>query len=263
MFYYRLETEKAMWKVMIADDETYMLEAMEKLIDWKKMDCQLVYKAKNGQELLERIKKEPPDIVITDIKMPLVNGIQVAQYVYEHMLPAKVIILSAYADFEYAQEAIQYDVCGYIVKTSVIEMLPGMIQKAIGKLSVFVEEEKENGEHFADDIFGRLQKFISEHYMDKLTLSQISQEIHANGSYLSRLYKIKTGQNLFDAINKMKLEKAKEYISQGKKIYEIAQMVGFDDVSYFSRVFRKYEGCAPREYEKKLREEKRKQDENK
>ena len=241
-----------MWRVVVADDESYMLEAMEKLIDWGKLECQLVYKAKNGYELLEQIKKGVPDIVITDIKMPLMSGIQVAQYVYEHMLPVKVIILSAYAEFEYAQEAIQYDVCGYIVKTSVIEMLPGMIKKAIRKLSVPIEGGKEKGEYYADDIYGRLKKYIDEHYMDKLTLQQIAQDIHANGSYLSRLYKMKTGQNLFDAINKRKLEKAKEYIRQGNRVYEIAQKVGFDDVSYFSRVFRKYEGCSPREYEKKM-----------
>lgn len=247
-----------MWKVMIADDENYMLEAMEKLIDWKKMDCELLYKAKNGQELLEQVQKNPPDIIITDIKMPLVNGIEVAKYVYEHMLPAKVIVLSAYADFEYAQEAIKYDVCGYIIKTSVIEMLPEMIGKAIRKLSSPSETEKENEEAFSDDIFGRLQKYITEHYMEKLNLAQISNQLHANGSYLSRLYKTKTGQNLFDVINKMKLEKAKEYMSQGKRIYEIAQMVGFDDVSYFSRVFRKYEGCAPRDYENRCREENKK-----
>lgn len=251
-----------MWKVMIADDENYMLEAMENLIDWKKMDCQLVFKAKNGQVLLEEVKKNPPDIIITDIKMPLVSGIDVAKYVYEHMIPAKVIILSAYADFQYAQEAIKYDVCGYVIKTSVIEMLPGMIQKAIGKLAPpFSETEKENEEYYSDDILGRLQKYIDEHYTDKLNLTQIAQEIHANGSYLSRLYKTKTGNNLFDVINKMKLEKAKEYMSQGKRIYEIAQMVGFDDVSYFSRVFRKHEGCSPREYENRLKKEKRKQDE--
>ncbi len=251
-----------MWKVMIAEDENYMLEAMENLIDWKKMDCQLVYKAKNGQVLLEQVKKNPPDIIITDIKMPLVSGIEVARYVYENILPVKVIILSAYADFQYAQEAIKYDVCGYIIKTSVIEMLPEMIQKAIGKLSVpILEADKENEECYSDDILGRLQKYIADHYMDKLNLTQISQEIHANGSYLSRLYKTKTGQNLFDVINKMKLEKAKEYMSQGKRIYEIAQMVGFDDVSYFSRVFRKHEGCSPREYENRLKEEKRKKDE--
>lgn len=248
-----------MWKVMIADDENYMLEAMEKLMDWKKMDCELVFKARNGEMLLEEVIKNPPDIIITDIKMPLIDGIGVAKYVYEHMLPTKVIILSAYADFEYAQEAISYDVCGYIVKTSVIEKLPEMIQKAIKKLSAPAETEKENGEAFTDDIFGRLQKYISEHYTDKLNLAQISQELHANGSYLSRLYKVKTGQNLFDVINKMKLEKAKEYMSCGKRIYEIAQMVGFDDVSYFSRVFRKYEGCSPREYEHRWKEEKAKE----
>ena len=110
-----------MWKVMVADDEMYMLEALEKLINWKGLDCKLVYKAKNGEELLAQIKKEVPDIVITDIKMPLVTGLEVAKYVYEKMLPTKIIILSAYADFDYAQEAIQYDVCGYIVKTSAIE----------------------------------------------------------------------------------------------------------------------------------------------
>lgn len=245
-----------MWKVMIADDENYMLEAMEHLIDWQKMDCQLVFKAPNGKILLEEVRKNPPNIIITDIKMPVVNGIEVAQYIYENNLPIKVIILSAYADFEYAQEAIKYDVCGYIIKTSVIEMLPEMIQKAIGKIPVTVKVAKEDGVYYSDDILGRLQKYISRHYTEKLNLTQISGELHANGSYLSRLYKVKTGENLFDVINKMKLSKAKEYISQGYRINEIAQMVGFDDVSYFSRVFRKYEGCSPREYEKILKEEK-------
>lgn len=239
-----------MWKVMIADDEMYMLEAMEKLINWEKMDCQLIYKAQNGKELIRQKKLEVPDIVITDIKMPLLNGIEVAQYVYENMLPTKVIILSAYADFEYAQEAILYDVCGYIIKTSAIEMLPEMIQKAIGKLSRPSDDEKEE-ERRSEDILGKLQKYINAHYMEKLTLAQISGEIHANGSYLSRLYKTKTGQNLFDAINKKKIEKAKELMISEYKIYEAAQMVGFDDVSYFSRVFKKYEGCSPRQYEKK------------
>lgn len=247
-----------MWKVMIADDESYMLEAMENLINWEKMECQLVYKAKNGQVLLEQLKKSQPDIIITDIKMPVIDGIEIAKYIYEHKLSTKVIFLTAYAEFEYAQEAIQYDVCGYIIKTSVIEMLPAMIQKAIGKLTAVTEDNRDN---FSDDILGKLQRYISEHYTDKLNLSQISKELHSNGSYLSRLYKTKTGQNLFDVINQMKLEKAKEYIGQGKRIYEVAQLVGFDDVSYFSRVFRKYEGCSPREYENKLKEEKLQQNE--
>lgn len=243
-----------MWKVMIADDEMYMLEALEKLIDWKSMDCSLIFKAQNGKQLIERMKIEVPDIVITDIKMPLVDGMEVAKYVYERKLNTKVIILSAYADFEYAREAIQYEVCGYIVKTSAIESLPEMIQKAIQKrkeASLLSEEEREIEDSQSEDIFNRLQKYVEKHYMDKLTLSTISKEIHANGSYLSRLYKEKTGHTLFDVINQKKLEKAKEYLSEGKRVSEVAVLVGFEDVSYFSRVFKKYEGCSPREYEKK------------
>ena len=243
-----------MWKVMIADDEIYMLEAMEKLIDWKKMDCELIYKAKNGQELIEQMNINLPDIIIIDIVMPLMTGIEIAKYVYEKNLPTKVIFLSAYTEFEYAREAIQYDVCGYIIKTSVIEMLPDILLKAIHKLSSEQKHIEKTGNIHSNDILEKVQKYISLHYTEHLTLSQISKHVHANGSYLSRQYKKKTGQNLFDAINKMRLEKAKEYIRQGQKIYEAAQLVGFDDVSYFSRVFKKYEGCSPREYEKKIYE---------
>jgi len=238
-----------MWKVMIADDEVYMLEALEKLINWNNLECRLIYKAKNGEELIDKIKEEVPDIIITDIKMPLVSGMEVAKYIYEHLLPTKVIILTAYADFEYAKLAIEYDVCGYIVKTSAIEELPTMLRKAIAKLT---HANMPQEEECPDDILSKLQKYIEDNYMEKLSLSQIAEEVHANGSYLSHLYKSKTGQNLFDAINKMKLKKAKDYLVQGKRVSEIATLVGFEDVSYFSRVFKKYENCSPREYERKI-----------
>ena len=175
---------------------------------------------------------------------------EVSKYVYENQFSTKVIILTAYADFEYAKEAIEYDVCGYVVKTSAIEELPTILRKAITQLSSHNEPDEE--EAFPEDIFGKLQKFIEDNYTEKLTLSVIAEEVHANGSYLSHLYKAKTGQNLIDAINKMKLEKAKEYLAKGKRVSDIASLVGFEDVSYFSRVFKKYENCSPREYEKKL-----------
>ena len=234
---------------MIADDEVYLLDAMEKLINWDKMGCQLVYCAKNGKELLEHIHEYNPDIVITDIKMPLVNGIEVAKYIYENMSRTKVIILTAYADFEYAQEAIHYDVSDYIIKTSMLEKLPKTIERAISKLESYKKEDYY--EEIPDDIMSKIQMYLEKNYMRKISLTDIAESIHANRSYISRLYKNKTGINLFDAINKMKVEKAKEYISRGMKIGDVADRVGFEDVAYFSRVFKKFEGCSPRDYEKK------------
>lgn len=237
-----------MWKVIIADDEQYMLEALEKLIDWEELDCQIVSVVKNGKELIEKIEEETPDIVITDIKMPLVSGIEAAKYVYDRMLPTRVIILSAYEDFDFAREVILYDVCGYVVKTSVMEEMPFMVRRAIEKLSK-AENDREEMES-SNDIIKEVQRYISGHYTEKITLTKLAEEIHVNGSYLSRLYKLKTGQNLFEFINQMRVEQAKVLIGQGKRISETAQLVGFENSAYFSRVFKKIEGVSPREYGK-------------
>lgn len=70
-----------MWKVIAADDEGYIREALQKLINWEKMDCSLESVVSDGQELLEKIRGEMPDIVITDIQMPGVDGLEVCKYV--------------------------------------------------------------------------------------------------------------------------------------------------------------------------------------
>ena len=239
-----------MWKVLVADDEAYILEALDKLIDWQGLGCELVCRVSNGKEAIEQLGRIRPDIVITDIKMPIMDGLQVARHIYENYAAMQVIILTAYADFSYAQKAIDYGVFGYVVKTDILETLPETIGKAIQKLGA---EESKGKEDTYEDIFGRLQKYIEKNYMKRITLSDISQEIHANGNYLSRLYKRKTGQNLFDSINRMRLNRAKAYIAKGYRIVEAAEAVGFEDISYFSRVFRKLEGCSPREYEREIR----------
>lgn len=371
-----------MWRVMIADDEPYIREGMEKLIDWKSLGCELVYSAGNGQELMEEIKREKPDIIIADIRMPLMSGLEVAQYICEHQLDIEVIILTAYADFQYAKEAIRCQVSDYIVKTSALEDIPAAIEKLKKKLeerqlsiyrmmlvhgagsaenhrrfmmlafegyefrmvkagkdelcivftmrvsdsmedlihagekfsalcrsflgvtapvlfsmpyddarkeySVYTElvrywqghdweaEEhevfviREAGEEDAwidggrleeagagaestaeaEDLVSKIAAYIQDNFAKKITLDEIAEAVHANRSYLSRFYKQRTGRNLFDEINDMRVEKAKEYIKEGRyKIYEIAGKTGFDDNAYFSRVFKKYTGMSPKEYE--------------
>ena len=237
------------WKVMVADDEDYLLTAMQKLIAWDSMGCELVYCAKNGKELLDQAIKIQPDIIITDIKMPIMSGMEVAQYVYENMNRTVVILLTGFADFEFAKEAIHYDVSDYIIKTAMLDQLPESIQKATQKLEkldhVIADEEWKS-----DDIMARLQRYIEANYTKKLTLLEIAGAVHANRSYISRLYKQKTGVNLFDAINRLKIEKAKEMILGGLKVYEVAEKVGFDDVAYFSKVFKKIEGCSPKDFHK-------------
>lgn len=128
-----------MYRVMIADDESIMTSAMESLIDWKALDCELIYSADNGRTVLDYLEDLKPDILILDINMPEVTGIDIAKYVWENKLPCKVILLTGYADFSYAQQAVSYDVVEYVTKTGAFDQLVLAIKKAQRKID---EERK-------------------------------------------------------------------------------------------------------------------------
>ena len=244
-----------MWKVMAADDEAYIREALEKLISWEKLGCHLQYVAGDGKELMERMQEDFPDIVITDIKMPGADGLEVCRYVYENCPEAQVIILSAYSDFEYARTALRYGACEYVLKISVLEELPGAVEKAICNLE---KQKKEFCQKAAtlwlrkgdtDSLYNQMVRYIEENLEKKITLEDMAECLHANSSYLSRLYKNRSGINLFDDILRKRVEKAKGYMrTTDWKIYQISEAVGFEDTGYFSRVFKRYTKMSPKDF---------------
>lgn len=248
-----------MWKVIAADDEAYIREALQKLINWEKMDCILEKTVEDGLELLDVIGGEMPDIVITDIQMPGADGLEVCKYLYETSPETQVIILTAYSDFEYAKQAIKYSVCDYVLKISIIDELPAAVEKAIGKLSKLkkeIETEENKKIDGPESLLRQIDKYIDKNYCKKLTLDDISEALHVNRSYLSRYYKNKTGINLFDKVLNKRVEKAKEYLRTTEmKTYEISEAVGVEDAGYFSKMFKKITGISPKEFRKREQNE--------
>lgn len=242
-----------MWKVIAADDEGYIQEALQKLIDWEKMNCQLEAVLSNGQEVIERIETDHPDLIITDIQMPVMNGLEVCRYVYETSPETPVILLTAYSDFAYARTAIRYSVCDYVLKVSIMEELPAAVEKATGRLERLKEETEKAEKENSGDLYLQIEHYIEQNYRFRLSLDEIAEALHANRSYLSRLYKNKTGVNLFDAILSKRIEAAKELLEHtDKKTYEISEAVGFEDAGYFSRMFKRKTGRSPKEYRKRV-----------
>lgn len=247
-----------MWKVFVADDEAYIREALQKLINWGKMNCSLEAVVSDGQELLDKIKKDTPDIVITDIQMPGADGLEVCKYIYETCPETQVIILTAYSDFDYAQKAIKYSACGYVLKISIIEELPEAVEKAIDKLSRLkkeIEKVEERSEG-TSTLLVQIEQYIEQNYKNKITLDEIATALHVNRSYLSRFYKNKTGVNLFDAILNKRIEAAKDFLrNTDMRTYEISEAVGVEDAGYFSKMFKKFAGVSPKEYRKQEKHE--------
>jgi two-component system response regulator YesN len=128
-----------MYNVIIVDDEPFVLNGLIHFIDWGSLECNILCYAEDGIEAMAKIQSSPPDIVITDIKMPGIDGIGLTKYLYENYPEVKVIILTGYADFNYAKEAIKYNVVDFVLKPAFTEK----IIEAVNKAKETIIEQKE------------------------------------------------------------------------------------------------------------------------
>ncbi|NLM48763.1 MAG: response regulator [Epulopiscium sp.] len=250
-----------MHKVLIVEDEDIMRKGLMFMPKWQEVDCIVVGEAVNGQDGLEKIRRLQPDIVIVDINMPVMDGLEmleksIEEYGYD------AIIVSGYGEFEYAQKGISLGVTEYLLKpidyTKLYEAIrkiqakrntDSSIKNAIKqinvekkKLGILDFEEKETGNRYVDFMI----KSIHENYATKLALSDISEECQMSSTYLNVKFKNATGYTFNDYLNRYRIKKAVDLLKENKyMIYEIAEMVGFSDYKYFIKVFKKYVGCSP------------------
>ncbi|GAF65475.1 putative response regulator [Bacillus sp. TS-2] len=130
-----------MYKVIIVDDEPMIRKGIQTVIDWKSFNFEISGSAKNGMEGLELFRKVRPDLMIIDIKMPKMNGLQLLEQIRAENSDVHVLILSGFADFEYAQKAMVYQVDGYLLKPIDEDDLTDCIKKI--QNSLFGKKKKQ------------------------------------------------------------------------------------------------------------------------
>lgn len=118
-----------MYKIVLVDDERPTLDMLTNYIDWEKMSGCIVATARNGQSALEKIEALQPDIVFTDVKMPVMDGIELCKQVHARFPEIQIVFLSGYNEFEYAQAALQHGACGYLLKPVDPDDLTEMMKK--------------------------------------------------------------------------------------------------------------------------------------
>lgn len=123
-----------MRKMIIADDERSALDLLDKVLDWKSLGIEICAELENGREALEKIREEQPDILLTDIRMPEMDGMELLDQLYGERHGTETIIISAYSDFEYAQKALSYGIAGYLLKPVNEEQLLKVVMKALDSL---------------------------------------------------------------------------------------------------------------------------------
>ena len=127
-----------MYRILLVDDEILVRDAIRENIDWGSMDCQLVGDCENGRQAMEFVMEHPVDIVLTDICMPYMDGMELSRFLHESYPDIFIVIFSGFGEFEYAQKAIQYGVSEYLLKPVTAMEL----REVIGKVKAKIDEKR-------------------------------------------------------------------------------------------------------------------------
>jgi two-component system response regulator YesN len=254
------------YKVLIVEDEDLIRKGLVFSFDWLSYDCVIVGEAENGRKGLESIHSLKPDIVVTDIRMPIMDGIEMLGTLQDRGF--ETIIITGYAEFRYAKKAIQFGVSEFLLKPVNHLELGEVLEKIISKVKKkhIVETIQEKAKPFSEisildmEIYlhetsydsryvPRVLDFIIENYGSKISIDQIADDLGVSGTCLSKKFKEETKHTFNEFLNRYRIQKALEYMRDGDlRIYEIAELVGFSEYKYFSQVFKNYTKYTPSDF---------------
>lgn len=251
-----------MIKVMIVDDEKYVRMGIKNDTDWALIGCEVVAEASNGEMALELAGQFRPDLVISDIKMPKMDGIELAGRLLEKYPDTKVIFLTAYNEFEYARQAVRLGVSDYLLKPFHDGELEGAIQRLLhlhpNASAAQAELENEmiplkRKEEIENRYVQAAIEYIEKNYSDKdFSIGKLSESISVSEGHISRLFKAETEISINNYLTRYRIRKSMDFLKDVQsKVYEVAEKVGYQDIAYFSNTFKKLVGTAPSEYQSK------------
>lgn len=244
-----------MYKIYLADDETWAVIGLKKQIEKSGLPFQVIGEANNGVAALEEIEKKQPDVLITDIRMPGLSGLELLEKLREKGMDIKVIFVSGYADFEYAQSAIRMNSFDYLLKPVDQEKLNGMLERL---LELFRKERGESEETVPEEpinstMMKKIIHEIQERFTENITLSGLAETYGISTGYLSSQLKAELGLSFSEYITSKRVQKAKELLAdESLSVDAIAELTGYHDYFYFIKVFKKNTGISPSKYRKNL-----------
>lgn len=251
-----------MYSVVVIDNEPIIVEGLTKSIPWSKWSCKVVAAAHDGREGREVIMKYKPNIVISAIAMPRVDGLTMMAGLkseFEDFEDMEISILTEYRDFEYARKAMNLGVTRFLLKPSnmieleeAVETMTDNLKKKNITADFYGEQDEEKGTA-SGFIIKNAMKYIDEHYHENLTLTEVADKIYVSRWHLSKVLNRQVGQSFTNVLNNRRIMEAKKLLQDSSlRIGDVAELVGFLDFAHFSRVFKKIEGISANEYRNKI-----------
>ena len=250
-------------RVLIVEDEEIIRLGLASTVDWLSMQCSVVGTAEDGDVGLKMIQELQPDIVIADIRMPGMNGMDMIEE-GRKFASFRSILLTSYSEFEYAQRAVSIQTYEYMLKPLDEEKL----REVIARIRVDIEKERrlnqlemlsgvatlgtpatETVNAPKDPLVDTMLQRIIDSSHEKISIETLAKELYVSPSYLSRRFKAVTGRTFLDTLNMHRVQQAVKRLNEGSEsISRIAEETGFGDYKHFCEVFKRYIGQSPRSY---------------
>ena len=261
-----------MIRLLIADDEQLEREALVDMVNRRFMEQEVVlHVAENGRKAADTAVLWGADLILMDIEMPGMNGLDAARAVMSQRPDCRVIFVTAYSLFQYAHEAVHLGACDYLLKPVDPDELEASIRRAIRQIeterklhalaplpqepeaaapeAAAPQEEPENNQ--AALVMAHVRRYLEDNYMFDISLDSVGEILHISPAYLSAQFKKYQKMNFLDCLTELRINAAKELLKDPfRSSAEVASMVGYEDASYCARAFKKRTGTTPTQYRK-------------
>ncbi|SDD02962.1 Helix-turn-helix domain-containing protein [Paenibacillus sp. UNCCL117] len=231
-------------KVLVVEDEVPMREQL-RLFPWRTHAFEWIGEAKNGLEALTIYEEKKPDIVLTDIAMPFMDGLELMRQLKSVSSDVQIILLTCHNQFDYVREALLLGACDYLMKGAYRdEDLVEALNRARGRLGKTAGPEEPHRYEVQQAI-----QYIEEHLHLPISLNEAASHVGLSPNYFGIVFRRDTGSYFQDYVKKLRMDQAAFLLKNSSlKIYEIAERVGILNYRYFTDVFTKHFGTTPRDY---------------
>ncbi|WP_158630055.1 AraC family transcriptional regulator [Cohnella sp. AR92] len=248
--------------VLVAEDEPLLLRTLVHQIERTDPFFQVVFAAGDGESALRFVNDvQVPDVIITDIHMPVLDGIGLIKAVERDYPAVKKVIISGYSEFDYAQQALKMNVLDYLLKPVKKQDLDDLLSR----LKIRISGERSaikspiplsNRQYTAEEIVKSVAEFIKTNYARELSLEDIARQYNVNAPHLSKIFLKYAGESPSRYIMSLRMNEAKHLLSLPKElsVKEIGEVVGYPDPYYFSRIFKQFTGMTPTDYRSRFKQ---------
>lgn len=240
-----------MYQVVIVDDEWWALQGVEETFPWAESNFEVIKTSTDSEEALHSILELKPDVVFTDVRMPVFSGIDLIKKIRKKSLDIEFIIISGFAEFSYAQAAIRQGAFDYCLKPieeyKAKELLNSLKYHLDQKSQISNSKSSFNFKNIDNDNFREMVEYINGNYDQNLKLFMLANKFAFNENYSCQLFKKYLDCTFSEYLKRIRMEKAKQLLIEdnSKTINNISLEVGYNNSNYFSKVFKKYFGESP------------------